>query len=310
MHSITSKYEEVYQSIIRPYREVYSSDLLGTQAFKISEKEYERQDLMLKNSRDQILQCSFYYQKVSVPLPCVVYLHTHSGSRLEALPILQTLLPSNINIFTFDFSGCGNSEGEYVSLGWFERDDIASVVNFLRETGKATAIGLWGRGTGAVAGLLYTDKDPTIGGLVLDSPFASLRQLAEEEINKRVSIPGFIKSVAMDYVRKSILKAAEFDVNDLNILENISNSYTPALFCHGKSDTFIHPHHSKDLYEAYQGDKNLIMLEGNHNSPRPNFFMDSVAIFFYNTLLCESIKVPVSVIEHDPVLSDDSFEIL
>ena len=33
-----------------------------------------------------------------------------------------------------------------------------------------------------------------------------------------------------------------------------------------------------------QGDKNIIRFEGDHNSPRPQFYYDSVSIFFYNVL--------------------------
>lgn len=33
-----------------------------------------------------------------------------------------------------------------------------------------------------------------------------------------------------------------------------------------------------------QGDKNIIKFEGDHNSPRPQFYYDSVSIFFYNVL--------------------------
>lgn len=33
-----------------------------------------------------------------------------------------------------------------------------------------------------------------------------------------------------------------------------------------------------------QGDKNIIKFEGDHNSPRPQFYYDSVCIFFFNVL--------------------------
>jgi hypothetical protein len=39
--------------------------------------------------------------------------------------------------------------------------------------------------------------------------------------------------------------------------------------------------------KAYAGDKNLVLVEGDHNSPRPDFFLDSVGIFFHNTLLVD-----------------------
>ena len=33
-----------------------------------------------------------------------------------------------------------------------------------------------------------------------------------------------------------------------------------------------------------QGDKNIIKFDGDHNSSRPQFYYDSVLIFFYNVL--------------------------
>lgn len=32
----------------------------------------------------------------------------------------------------FDFAGCGQSEGEYISLGHFELGDVEVVVNYLK----------------------------------------------------------------------------------------------------------------------------------------------------------------------------------
>jgi dienelactone hydrolase len=69
------------------------------------------------------------------------------------------------------------SEGDYISLGWYERDDLAVVVEYLRGTGKVSTIGLWGRSMGAVTALLHGDRDPSIAGMVLDSPFSDLPNL-------------------------------------------------------------------------------------------------------------------------------------
>lgn len=33
-----------------------------------------------------------------------------------------------------------------------------------------------------------------------------------------------------------------------------------------------------------KGDKNIIKFDGDHNSSRPQFYYDSVSIFFYNVL--------------------------
>lgn len=50
---------------------------------------------------------------------------------------------------------------------------------------------------------------------------------------------------------------------------------------HGQHDTFIKLHHSQRLYESYAGQKELRVFEGDHNDPRPSWFMDSAYIFFH-----------------------------
>merc|ERR1719399_2164178 len=90
-------------------------------------------------------------------------------------------------------------------------------------------------------------------------------------------------------VRSSISQHAQFDIFDLTPIDHVRNSYIPALFAAAYNDTFIRPHHAKELHEAYAGDKNFVMVEGDHNSARSKFFMDSVAIFFFNTLQCDQL---------------------
>ncbi len=77
--------------------------------------------------------------------------------------------------------------GEYVSLGYYEREDLAVVIDHLRSTNTVSAIGLWGRSMGAVTALLHTDRDHTIGGIVCDSPFSDLRVLAKELVGHFLS---------------------------------------------------------------------------------------------------------------------------
>lgn len=58
-------------------------------------------------------------------------------------------------MITFDFGGCGISDGEYISLGWFEKEDLLAVINHIRKNHKLlTNIGVWGRSMGAVTVLL------------------------------------------------------------------------------------------------------------------------------------------------------------
>jgi alpha/beta superfamily hydrolase len=99
---------------------------------------------------------------------------------MEALETVPIILPTNMTLFCFDFAGCGMSEGEYISLGWYEREDLSLIIDYLRANRRVSAIGLWGRSMGAVTALLHGDRDPTIAGMILDSPFSNLKLLTVE----------------------------------------------------------------------------------------------------------------------------------
>ncbi len=42
---------------------------------------------------------------------------------------------------SFDFAGCGKSDGKYISLGWHERDDVNVVIKYLRKSGTVSTVG-------------------------------------------------------------------------------------------------------------------------------------------------------------------------
>jgi pimeloyl-ACP methyl ester carboxylesterase len=91
---------------------------------------------------------------------------------------LEAVINVGATLVGVDLSGSGLSEGETISLGWFERDDAAAVIEALRARGGVSTIALWGRSMGAVTALMHGHRDPGIAALVLDSPFSSLMQLA------------------------------------------------------------------------------------------------------------------------------------
>lgn len=177
----------------------------------------------------------------------VVYLHGNSSCRAESLEVLPGILGNGLvaneqrfnltihfcscTLLAFDFSGSGLSQGEFVSLGWYEREDLTSVIAFLRETNRVSTVALWGRSMGAVTALLYVDRDPSIACCILDSPFSSLRVLAKELVeHTNFNIPNFAIGLALRIVRSSVRSRAGFDIYQLDTLSNASKCYVPALF--------------------------------------------------------------------------------
>ena len=73
----------------------------------------------------------------------------------EAIEYVETILSIGATVLAFDFSGCGLSEGPYISLGWYEQEDVQTVINWLRNSDKVSTIGLWGRSMGASTALMF-----------------------------------------------------------------------------------------------------------------------------------------------------------
>lgn len=283
-------YQELVNAIIRPPRCEYEVLQLGPHSFIFCGKAFVRRDFTLRNSRGLAFVCSLWepVQRPNPILPCVIYMHGNSSARLEAIPQLSLVLSLGATFITFDFTGSGLSEGEYVSLGYYEKDDLQCVIEHLRESGQTSTIALWGRSMGAATALLHGERDPSIAGMVLDSAFADLNQLAEEMVDKGrqqgLSVPSFIVRIAIRWIRSSVLKAARFDIRELSPIQHADKCFIPALFVAAENDDFVPPHHSQQIFERYAGDKNIIIVEGDHNSPRPKFMFDSVGIFLTTTL--------------------------
>lgn len=153
----------------------------------------------------------------------LVYLHGNASARVEVLPQLSFLLATGIyGVCSLDFTGSGHSDGDYVSLGYYERYDLECMLQYLQQTyGNNTdseaslEVVLWGRSMGASTALMHASEktrdsimertqqhetfpdgtplalqyDPKssnaiLKGLICDSPFSSLPKLCEELVDK------------------------------------------------------------------------------------------------------------------------------
>ena len=147
--------ETIKDFFIRPHRQTYYSFDLGPNITFVANRKCIRDDFQILNLTDNKLVVSFYRFDDEQYENCLIYLHTHNGSKLEAVPMVESILSLGLNFCIFDFAGYGNSEGETVSLGCREIWDIECIIEHLREHYHQYQFILWGRSMGAVAALLY-----------------------------------------------------------------------------------------------------------------------------------------------------------
>lgn len=97
------------------------------------------------------------------------------------MPKVDVVLGQNMNLVTFDFAGSGNSEGKYVSLGFFEAMDVEVVITYVKQQSYSNGkIFLWGRSMGGGTAVIAAYNDPSIQGIVVDSAFSTMKKVAVE----------------------------------------------------------------------------------------------------------------------------------
>ena len=301
-------YDDLWKALIRPNRDIYKKEDLGPMKFEINDKCYKRTDLELINKKSQKIMCSFWEpfdeERESPLLPCVIYLHGNSSSRCEAYQDISYLLNRNITVFAFDFCGCGQSDGEYISLGYYEKKDVHCVVEYLLKSKKVSKIGLWGRSMGAVTAIMYANEHPSlIDAMVLDSGFYSLKILINELIFSKIKLPKFIFDKLLNMVKESVKEKAHFDLDTIEPYIFAKNCLVPAFFCHGNEDDFVLPHHSQDLFNEYKGkDKYIEFAKGGHNSSRPRKLIINICNFLKRHLKNDDEYIN----EYDKIIENDN----
>lgn len=277
-------FEDVCGFIVRPERAEYSLLDLGPRLFRLGEnlsEKYKRTDFELLNMRGMKVQCSWFEPDTPTAAlqSCVVYLHGNCGSRCDGLEVLF-LLKHGFSLFVYDACGSGLSDGQYVSLGFYERQDLAAVIEYLHSSGRVKAIGLWGRSMGAVTSIMYASRDPSIQCIVADSPFANLRQLCGDLVAQHGGwVPTTVVKAVVKRIRKKICSMAGFDINDLDSLKYAALCEVPAFMFHGRDDTFVTPKHSIAVSNAYAGSCIHKVVDGDHNSRRGPDVLETAVAF-------------------------------
>lgn len=207
----------------------------------------------------------------------MVYLHCNSGSRIEALGYADYVLNNGMHYFSFDFSGSGISDGEYISLGVHETEDLAVIIKHIREKLGISQIVLWGRSMGAVTALRYAANDKKINGLIIDSPFSSLHKLALEMGEEKTSIPGILLPPILKIVEQTIKEKGGFEFKSLELVNYARNSNVPCVFITSKEDSFVKSQHVEKLHDLYAGKKRILYVGGDHNNERDHEFLTKIS---------------------------------
>jgi pimeloyl-ACP methyl ester carboxylesterase len=257
--------------IIRPPRAQYSLDDLGPVPTAAYPQPVPRVPIAFKNRNGFRLVGSFYPSgtiRSEERHVCVIYLHGNVGSQNEGRFLVPNLAPRGICVFCFDFSGCGLSDGEHVTLGFHEHLDVVDSIEFLNSQFNVTDFVLWGRSMGAVCAVMAAQLSPRIRGIIVDSAFSSLLDLFSA-ISRQVPMPSVIRPIALWWIKHEVESRAHFECSRVAPAQAGRQSTIPLMLGHCEDDAFVPYSHGVAIFEEYGcPDKEMMTLTGGHNGRR------------------------------------------
>jgi pimeloyl-ACP methyl ester carboxylesterase len=296
--------------IVRPPRSHYDLEDLGPVVLDDPHPPVPQLPMRFRNRRGQTIVGSLYPSTSNCFERVILYLHGNVGSQREGRFIVPFFTPHGISVFLFDFAGSGESQGEFVSLGGTESDDILDTIDFLSSQFLMTQFVLWGRSMGASAALLAAPKDDRIVGIIADSAFSSLDDLFSD-ISARIHIPSIFRAVAIAWIKRSVLKITGLDCGLVSPVRAAQLCKVPLLLGHSLHDEFVPYREALAVFENYGGaQKTMIPFNGRHNSARAREWNMECIKF-----VCERFGLDIDVaqiadVEQCPTHARDALDLL
>jgi fermentation-respiration switch protein FrsA (DUF1100 family) len=186
----------------------------------------------------------------------VIALHGHRGARHHCVGIGAALWRRGTNVLLFDHRGRGSSEGELLSMGYFETLDALAAIGHALSKAPDVPLGLIGYSMGAAVAVMAAARDERVGAIVADSPFASERALVRALLGRQLGpLHGPVAALT-----ERLLPYDPGEVEPLR--EVVKIAPCASLFVHGLLDETCDPKDSVRLYEAAGEPKELWLLEG------------------------------------------------
>jgi uncharacterized protein len=205
-----------------------------------------------------------WWMRASRKAPTIVILHGVKKNRTDVLRAALVLRRAGFNVLLFDGRGHGSSEGRFVTYGFYERRDVESAIDWLATEKRIDRhrIGLAGESMGAAIALQVAAHNPWIRAVWADSPFASLRRIAEEFVKRATGLPGAVLNPVLWTTIQVANYRGKFDIHSVDPLALAAKIKCPVYLVHGTADQLIATAHSENIYAALGGEKEIWFVEG------------------------------------------------
>ncbi|MGR3742472.1 alpha/beta hydrolase [Companilactobacillus sp. DQM5] len=225
---------------------------LFKRTLEFSEQNHEIWEI---NNDNLNLKAFYYPQKESKK---TVILTHGFGATHKSLDIFgQLFFKLGYNVLMPDNRAAGDSEGRYLTFGFYEKKDLLCWINELNNKHKDQNILLFGASMGAatVLQLLAEDDLPlNVKAVVEDSSYTDAESIIKFHAIKKIGRTANLLIPLVSLYSKIRLGFFYKEASPINV---IKNDKLPILFVIGDKDVTVPSIMGKKLYDSYQGEKDL-----------------------------------------------------
>ena len=194
-----------------------------------------------------------------------IVVHGYGGSGKLMSDKSKYFYDMGYNVLIPDLRGHGKSEGDYIGMGWKDRLDIISWINFIIKENPNAEIVLHGTSMGAATVLMTSGENlpSNVKAIVADCAYTSAWDEFSYQLETYLKVPSYYILNVTNMVTK--LKAG-YSLKEASALECVKKATVPILFIHGDKDKFV-PYSMMDkLYDATSSPKEKLTIEGGEHA--------------------------------------------
>lgn len=196
---------------------------------------------------------------------CALFAHCFTcGKNLSAVRnISRALTLEGIAVFRFDFSGLGESEGDFADTNFSSNvEDLVDAAAYMAEHLEAPSI-LIGHSLGGAAVLFASDYLPSVKAVVTIGAPASPQHLTHLFEGQMAHIEkNGVASVNIGGRSFNIKKQFVDDLMSKNLPSILSKMRKALLIMHSPQDTTVGVENAKEIYQAAHHPKSFVSLDG------------------------------------------------
>ncbi|WP_413366272.1 alpha/beta hydrolase [Lysinibacillus sp. 3P01SB] len=213
------------------------------------------------NDELKLKLAGYVYEQESKVSEWVMVAHGYTSSAEGMTRYIRHFYEQGYNVLAVDLRGHGNSEGDYIGMGWHDRLDMVEWIDEVIQRDAQAEIALFGISMGGATVMMTAGEElpDNVKVIVEDCGYASVSDVFIYQLDDLFGLPEFPVIQAANTVTKI---RAGYDLYEASAVEQLKKSELPILFIHGDKDTFVPFEMLDDVYNAAAGEKEQLIIEG------------------------------------------------